>query len=105
MTIVPRWEWRTFGASFGPAEERLAASEAGRVEESDEVYLLSLHSDASVKLRGGLLDAKRLLQTDGALEQWMPVFKAGLPLSGADAAALLELLGVDHLSSTDLRET
>jgi exopolyphosphatase / guanosine-5'-triphosphate,3'-diphosphate pyrophosphatase len=104
MTIVPRWEWRTFGASFGPAEERLAASEAGRVEESDEVYLLSLRSDASVKLRGGLLDAKRLLQTDGTLEQWMPVFKAGLPLSEADAAALLELLGVQELSSPDLRE-
>ena len=104
MTIVPRWEWRTFGASFGPAEERLAASEAGREEESDEVYLLSLRSDASVKLRGGLLDAKRRLQTDGKLEQWMPVFKAGLPLSETDAAALLELLGVPELSSPDLRE-
>ena len=104
MTIVPRWEWRTFGAGFGPAEERLAASEAGRVEESDEVYLLSLHSDASVKLRGGLLDAKRLLQTDGKLEQWMPVFKAELPLSAADNAALLELLGVQDIGSADLRE-
>jgi len=104
MTIVPRWEWRTFGVSFGPAEERLAASEAGRVEESDEVYLLSLRSDASVKLRGGLLDAKRRLQTDGELEQWMPVFKAGLPLSETDTAALLELLGVQELSSPDLRE-
>jgi exopolyphosphatase/guanosine-5'-triphosphate,3'-diphosphate pyrophosphatase len=104
MTIVPRWEWRTFGASFGSAEQRLAASEAGRVEDSDEVYLLSLHSDASVKLRGGLLDAKRLLQTDGKLEQWMPVFKADLPLSGDDVAALLELLGVQELASPDLRE-
>jgi exopolyphosphatase/guanosine-5'-triphosphate,3'-diphosphate pyrophosphatase len=105
MTIVPRWEWRTFGASFGPAEERLAAAEAGRVEESDEVYLLSLHGDASVKLRGGLLDAKRLLQTDGDLEQWMPVFKAPLPLPDTDVAALLDLLGVTDLRSTDLRET
>jgi exopolyphosphatase / guanosine-5'-triphosphate,3'-diphosphate pyrophosphatase len=105
MTIIPRWEWRTFGASFGAAEERLAASEAGKVEESDEVYLLSLRSDASVKLRGGVLDAKRLLQTDGTLEQWMPVFKAGLPLSSADAAALLELLGVQDLATLDLRET
>jgi len=105
MTIVPRWEWRTFGASFGPAEERLAAAEAGPVEDSDEVYLLSLHGDASVKLRGGLLDAKRLLQTDGDLEQWKPVFKAPLPLSDTDAAALLDLIGVHDLRSTDLRET
>ena len=34
----------------------------------------------------------------------MPVFKAALPLSAADAAALLELLGVQELSSPDLRE-
>jgi exopolyphosphatase / guanosine-5'-triphosphate,3'-diphosphate pyrophosphatase len=105
MTIIPRWEWRTFGAGFGAAEERLAASEAGKVEESDEVYLLSLHGDASVKLRGGLIDAKRLLQTDGSLEQWMPVFKAPIPLPDADAAALLDLLGVQALTTTDLRET
>ena len=45
MTIVPRWEWRTFGTGFGPAEERLTASGEAKVEESDEVYLLSLHSD------------------------------------------------------------
>jgi len=105
MTIIPRWEWRTFGADFAAAEQRLGAAEAGKVEDSDEVYLLSLHGDASVKLRGGLLDAKRLLQTDGSLEQWMPVFKCGLPLSDADAAALLDLLGVRDLRGTDLRET
>src|SRR3954451_8759834 len=104
MTIVPRWEWRTFGVSFGPAEERLAASEAGRGGGGGEGYLLLLRSDASVKLRGGLLDAKRRLQTDGELEQWMPVFKAGLPLSETDTAALLELLGVPELSTPDLRE-
>src|SRR5689334_1043889 len=105
MTIIPRWEWRTFGADFAAAEQRLGAAEAGKVEDSDEVYLLSLHGDASVKLRGGLLDAKRLLQADGSLEQWMPVFKCGLPLSDADAAALLDLLGVRDLRGTDLRET
>ena len=52
-TIVPRWEWRTFGASFGAADERLAALVPDRVEESDERYLLALRSDASVKVRGG----------------------------------------------------
>ncbi len=105
MTIVPRWEWRTFGTSFGPAEERLTAAAPGRVEESDEIYMLSLHSDASVKLRGGLVDAKRLLRTgDHGLQQWMPVLKAEQPLSHADARTLLELLGVDDASRPDLRE-
>ena len=39
--IVPRWEWRTFGDDFGPADDRFAALEPERVHESDELYLLS----------------------------------------------------------------
>ena len=39
--IVPRWEWRTFGDDFGAADERFAALEPERVQESDELYLLS----------------------------------------------------------------
>ena len=57
--IVPRWEWRTFGEGFGAAEGRLAALTPERVEESDELYLLSLRSDASVKVRDGLMDVKQ----------------------------------------------
>ena len=44
--IVPRWEWRTFGERFGAAEERLAALTPERVQESDELYVLALESDA-----------------------------------------------------------
>ena len=87
MTVVPRWEWRIFGDDFGPAERRLAESSAARVEESDEVYVVSAASDASVKLRNGLLDIKeRLAVDDGGLEQWKPVLKTRLSL------------GADHLS-------
>ena len=77
---IPRWEWRTFGEAFGDADERFAALSRERVEESDEIYLLSIASDASVKVRDGLLDVK-LLQAvnDDGLEQWKPVLKAGLP--------------------------
>ena len=39
--LVPRWEWRTFGESFGPADEAFAALPAERVQESDELYLLA----------------------------------------------------------------
>ena len=65
-----------------------------RVQESDEVYLLSRASDASVKVRDGLMDVKRLERTnDDGLEQWKPVMKATYPLSAADTASVLEALG------------
>jgi len=92
--IVPRWEWRTFGDRFGEADSRFASLAPERVQESDEVYLLSRASDASVKVRDGLMDVKRLERTnDDGLEQWKPVMKATYPLSGADIAAVLEALG------------
>jgi exopolyphosphatase/guanosine-5'-triphosphate,3'-diphosphate pyrophosphatase len=93
--IVPRWEWRTFGETFGVAEELLAQAEAGRVQESDEIYLLSEDSDASVKVRDGLMDVKRLEAVDGnGLEQWRPVLKGPFPLAAADVATVLDALGV-----------
>jgi exopolyphosphatase/guanosine-5'-triphosphate,3'-diphosphate pyrophosphatase len=93
--IVPRWEWRTFGESFGAAEELLAQGGAGRVQESDEVYLVSEESDSSVKVRDGLMDVKQLEAVDGnGLEQWRPVLKASFPLAAADVAMVLEALGV-----------
>lgn len=93
--IVPRWEWRTFGEGFGPAEEMLAQAGPGRVQESDETYLLSEESDASVKVRDDLMDVKRLEAVDGnGLEQWRPVLKAAFPLTAADVATVLDALGV-----------
>jgi exopolyphosphatase / guanosine-5'-triphosphate,3'-diphosphate pyrophosphatase len=65
------------------------------VEESDEVYLLSEESDASVKIRDGLMDVKRLEAVDGdGLERWRPVLKAAFPLDPAAVAMVLEALGV-----------
>jgi exopolyphosphatase/guanosine-5'-triphosphate,3'-diphosphate pyrophosphatase len=94
QTIVPRWEWRTFGESFGEADAQLAALQPERLQESDEVYLLSLGSDASVKVRDGLMDVKQLqtVNEDG-LEQWKPVMKAAYPLPAEDVLAVLETLG------------
>jgi len=93
--IVPRWEWRTFGESFGDAESRLRAGSGPEIEVSDELYVLSLESAASVKVRGGSMDVKRLeaVSEDG-LERWRPVLKAVFPLSAADAGAVLDTLGV-----------
>src|SRR3954452_10678414 len=94
--IVPRWEWRTFGESFGEADERLGAMETDRVQESDEVYLLSLESDASVKVRDGLMDVKQLehVNEDG-VEQCRPVMKAASPIPASDVSSLLAILGVE----------
>jgi exopolyphosphatase/guanosine-5'-triphosphate,3'-diphosphate pyrophosphatase len=93
--IVPRWEWRTFGDDFGPAEGKFAALTPERVQESDEVYVLSTDGDASVKIRDELMDVKHLehVNEDG-LEQWIPVLKRAFPLDSADIATLFAALGV-----------
>src|SRR5215471_341479 len=79
--IIPRWEWRTFGASFGEADRRFAALERGHVQESDEIYLLSRDTDANVKIRDRLMDIKTLEQVNAeGLEQWRPVMKGEFPL-------------------------
>jgi exopolyphosphatase/guanosine-5'-triphosphate,3'-diphosphate pyrophosphatase len=91
--IVPRWEWRTFGEDFGAADAHFAAVAPERVQESDETYLLSLQSDASVKVRDGLMDVKRLEAVDDdGLEQWKPVMKAEYPLPAAGVEEVLAAL-------------
>ena len=93
--IVPRWEWRTFGEDFGPAEDAFAALDPERVDESDELYLLAEEGDASVKVRDGRLDVKHLVDADDdGLEQWVPVMKGAFPLAAADVAAVLARLRV-----------
>ena len=89
-----RWEWRAFGDSFGDAEGRIGAHAIERVDASDEVYLLSRRSDASVKVRAGLMDVK-LLQSvnEDGIEQWKPVLKAAFPLAAGEVGAVLEALG------------
>jgi exopolyphosphatase / guanosine-5'-triphosphate,3'-diphosphate pyrophosphatase len=91
--IVPRWEWRAFGSSFGPAEKRFDELSPERVQESDELYVLSRTADENVKVRDELLDVKHLEHVDAdGLEQWVPVLKAPFPISAADVAPVLERL-------------
>ena len=95
MTVAARWEWRSFGADFGSAESRFSSLSPERVEDSDEVYLLAVDSDASVKVRGGLMDVKHLLRVnEDGLEQWTPVLKAQFPLTAANVRFLLATLRV-----------
>ena len=93
--ITPRWEWRSFGRSLrrGRGAARRSCTPSG-VQESDEIYLLS-PAGGNVKIRDALMDIKvlREVNADG-LEQWTPVMKAGFPLPAAEAAKVLEALGL-----------
>jgi exopolyphosphatase / guanosine-5'-triphosphate,3'-diphosphate pyrophosphatase len=93
-TIIPRWEWRVFGAAFGAAEDAFAALTPGPVEESDELYLLSA-AGGNVKVRDDLVDIKLLREVNAdGLERWEPVMKAGFPLPTSDVSRVFDALGV-----------
>lgn len=90
-----RWEWRTFGRRFEGAEERLGSVAPENVAESDELYLLSTAGVDAVKVRDGRVDVKHLERVDAdGLELWTPVMKPPLPISVADAEAVLVALRV-----------
>jgi exopolyphosphatase/guanosine-5'-triphosphate,3'-diphosphate pyrophosphatase len=92
--IIPRWEWRTFGAGLRAAEDAFAALTPGPVEESDELYLLSA-ADSNVKVRYDLLDIKLLREVNAdGLERWEPVMKQGFPLPAAEAPRVFDALGI-----------
>jgi exopolyphosphatase/guanosine-5'-triphosphate,3'-diphosphate pyrophosphatase len=99
--IVPRWEWRTFGQSFGPAEARFRALKPEKVQKSSEIYLLSRRLEANVKVRDHLLDIKLLenVNQDG-LEQWRPVLKAAFPLEAAPAEQLAQAIAIKDKSAS-----
>ena len=93
--IVPRWEWRTFGDGFGSADASFSALTPERVQESEEIYLLSASNGDTVKVRDELMDVKHLEHVDpDGLEQWLPVMKAGFPLPADDVAGVLVSLQV-----------
>jgi exopolyphosphatase/guanosine-5'-triphosphate,3'-diphosphate pyrophosphatase len=93
--IVPRWEWRAFGDSFGGSENPFAGYEPSGTQESDEIYLLSPDSSENVKVRDGLLDIKKFQRANAdGLEQWKPVLKHGFPLPMAAVMSMFNVLGV-----------
>jgi len=93
-TIIPRWEWRVFGAALGAADDAFAALTPGLVQESDELYLLSA-AHGSVKVRDGLMDIKLLREVNpDGLELWEPVMKRGFPLRPAEVALVFDALGI-----------
>jgi exopolyphosphatase / guanosine-5'-triphosphate,3'-diphosphate pyrophosphatase len=99
VPVVPRWEWRTFGVPEEPNEDLRALREAPPFE-SDEVYVVSQATDASVKVRAGLLDVKVLRAVDGAgLQLWVPVTKAAFPVDADTVGVALGALGVPAVTT------
>jgi exopolyphosphatase/guanosine-5'-triphosphate,3'-diphosphate pyrophosphatase len=93
--IVPRWEWRTFG-DLERSNELLTSLKAVAPVDSDEVYLLSTRSDASVKVRAGLLDVKTLdTVSEHGLQLWIPRIKAAFPLDREAVTTAFEAMNVD----------
>lgn len=97
--VVPRWEWRVFGDRFDVVDRVVADLVPERDGTSDETYIVSTHTDASVKVRDGLVDVKQRLDTDErGLERWAPTHKATFPLDGDDVLLVLRALGIDDLA-------
>ena len=81
-TIIPRWEWRTFGKDFGESEAKIKAHEQGDFKKSSEKYILTVKtSKENCKIRDDLMDIKSLQAVnEDNLEQWYPTMKESFPM-------------------------
>ena len=80
-TIIPRWEWRTFGSDFKGADQKIMELNPS-VKKSGEKYILSRNSNENCKIRDDLMDIKSPVNVnEDKLEQWYPTMKLGFPLS------------------------
>ena len=93
-TIVPRWEWRTFGDRFRKADAVFARFQPTQVQDSEELYLLAKGAN-NVKIRDDLMDIKVLREVDAnGLERWEPIMKASFPLSPDDVRTVMGALNL-----------
>ncbi len=82
--ITPRYEFRVWADDLGAQRKRLEAAASGKAQESGETYIVSALTDATnVKIRGGLLDIKELLDVNGGLERWTPTLKEPFPIAAS----------------------
>jgi exopolyphosphatase/guanosine-5'-triphosphate,3'-diphosphate pyrophosphatase len=92
--IVPRWEWRTFGAGVDAIERSLPGVFDKAPQDSEERYFLG-PAGGNVKIRDDLMDVKVLREVDAAgLERWEPVLKTAFPLDPDALRVVAEALGV-----------
>jgi len=78
--IIPRWEWRTFGQTFGDAENNIKKHKEAGFKKSEEKYILSKLSGNNIKIRDDLADVKTQLNVNAdKLEQWTVAMKQSFP--------------------------
>ena len=81
-TIIPRWEWRTFGPRFGAAEAALRRPDARRHPgERRALPPLRGRRQRQGPRRPHGHQGPRSRSTRDGLEQWRPVMKAAFPLA------------------------
>lgn len=102
-TVVPRFEFRTFGQSLERIESALRArSECREITESDEYYLIDKDDlDINIKARDDRLEIKRLVERRGQLQLWKPVLTEHFPVPRA--VIRTQLLPFLHAEAIELR--
>lgn len=85
---APRFEYRAFAQGFGLVEERIRARRiCEEIVESREIYLIQAGSMMrNVKLRGGRLELKNLLEERDGLQRWAPAGQWEFPIDPRDLA-------------------
>ena len=92
-----RWEWRTFSPSLADVEAKIGLAVRIAPRQSEEIYLLNSATPHSAKIRGAVLEVKRLVQVDpSGLELWSPAFKAAFPLSAPILQSAFSALGLPY---------
>ena len=92
--VVPRWEFRVFGTQVDGFDALVDGITPERVASSHEQYFLSVHTNASVKVRDGAMDVKeRLSVDDHGLELWAPTLEAEFPVTASAVATVFQTLG------------
>lgn len=78
-----RYEFRVWGNDLTTLFAGLCdAGDRAGTEESHETYVVSrIASPFNLKIRAGLLDVKKLIETNERLELWRPYLKAQFPLT------------------------
>jgi len=94
IPVIPRWEWRTFGTTFGDAEKRIRERPA-LIQQSRETYVVCNGSDTNAKVRNLQLDVKVLQEVNrDGLERWLPTFKSPFPLDRRSLEVLFGAWGL-----------
>lgn len=95
IVSAARWEWRWVDEGLPVARALLGLPPGTAPQVTEETYLVSVNSPHNVKIRGGVLDVKRICQVaEDGLELWCPTLQAPFPLASDDLSEVCDAWGV-----------